>query len=102
MPNGHHGVDTAWGFLAVRLHSRAFRVVAMLLIVLISLSRLALGVHFPQDVIGGILLGLTESITSVPFGSLNLIPYREVVGLVLFLLVLIFRPQGLFGAKEGG
>ncbi len=52
--------------------------------------------------VGGILLGLTESITSLPFGSLNLIPYREVVGLVLFLLVLIFRPQGLFGAKEGG
>lgn len=52
--------------------------------------------------VGGILLGLTESVTSIPFGSLSLIPYREVVGLVLFLLILIFRPQGLFGAKEGG
>jgi branched-chain amino acid transport system permease protein len=47
--------------------------------------------------IGGLILGLTESATGY-FLSLT---YREVVGLVLFLLVLIFRPQGLFGAKEG-
>jgi branched-chain amino acid transport system permease protein len=47
--------------------------------------------------VGGIVLGVTESATGF-FLSLS---YREVVGLVLFLLVLIFRPQGLFGAKEG-
>ncbi len=47
--------------------------------------------------IGGILLGLTESATGF-FLSLT---YKEVVGLVLFLLVLVLRPQGLFGTKEG-
>jgi branched-chain amino acid transport system permease protein len=47
--------------------------------------------------VGGIILGLTESATGF-FLSLN---YKEVVGLVLFLLVLVFRPQGLFGTKEG-
>lgn len=47
--------------------------------------------------VGGLLLGLTESITSLLLSS----NYREVVGLVLFVLILIFRPQGLFGAKEG-
>jgi branched-chain amino acid transport system permease protein len=49
--------------------------------------------------VGGIVLGLTESATSflIPRGG----TYREVVGLFLFVLVLIFRPQGLFGAKEG-
>jgi len=46
--------------------------------------------------LGGILLGATESATGF-FISGN---YRQVVGLVLFLLILIFRPQGLFGAKE--
>jgi branched-chain amino acid transport system permease protein len=45
---------------------------------------------------GGILLGATESATGF-FISGN---YRQVVGLVLFLLILIFRPQGLFGTKE--
>ena len=47
--------------------------------------------------VGGLLLGLTESITSLLLSS----NYREVVGLVLFVLILIFRPQGLFGTKEG-
>jgi len=47
--------------------------------------------------VGGLILGVTESATSI-FISSN---YREVVGLVLFILVLIFRPQGLLGAKEG-
>jgi branched-chain amino acid transport system permease protein len=47
--------------------------------------------------VGGLLLGLTESVTSILISS----NYREVVGLVLFVLILIFRPQGLFGTKEG-
>jgi branched-chain amino acid transport system permease protein len=47
--------------------------------------------------VGGILLGLTESATGF-FLSLT---YREVVGLVIFILVLVFRPQGLFGTAEG-
>lgn len=47
--------------------------------------------------VGGIILGLTESAT----GYFLTLTYKEVVGLVLFLLVLIFRPQGLFGTKEG-
>jgi len=52
--------------------------------------------NFIGTFFGGILLGTTESATAL-FISGN---YREVVGLVLFLLILIFRPQGLFGAKE--
>ena len=52
--------------------------------------------NFMGTFVGGILLGATESATAF-FISGN---YREVVGLIFFLLVLIFRPQGLFGAKE--
>jgi len=47
--------------------------------------------------VGGLVLGVTESATGF-FLSLT---YREVVGLVLFVLILVFRPQGLFGTKEG-
>jgi branched-chain amino acid transport system permease protein len=51
----------------------------------------------PGTLVGGIILGVTESATSFFINS----NYREIAGLILFLLVLIFRPQGLFGAKEG-
>jgi branched-chain amino acid transport system permease protein len=47
--------------------------------------------------VGGLVLGVTESATSFFLGA----TYREIVGLLLFLLVLVLRPQGLFGAKEG-
>jgi branched-chain amino acid transport system permease protein len=53
--------------------------------------------NIPGTFIGGLILGVTESTTSFLISS----NYREVAGLVLFLLVLIFRPQGLLGKKEG-
>jgi len=40
----------------------------------------------------GILLGVVEALSGAFIGA----AYREVVGLVIFLLVLILRPQGLF------
>ncbi len=43
----------------------------------------------------GILLGLTEALSIFVIGA----SYREVVGLVLFLAVLLLRPQGLFGRR---
>jgi len=51
---------------------------------------------FTGTFVGGILLGATESVTSLLIGG----NYREIVGLILFLLVLIFRPQGLLGTKQ--
>jgi branched-chain amino acid transport system permease protein len=44
---------------------------------------------------GGILLGLAEAVSVALLGG----PYREVVGLILFLVVLVVRPQGLFGGR---
>lgn len=42
---------------------------------------------------GGLILGLAEAVSAAVFGG----PYREVVGLVIFLAVLLLRPRGLFG-----
>jgi branched-chain amino acid transport system permease protein len=42
--------------------------------------------------VGGILLGVAEALSAAAFGG----PYREVVGLVLFVVVLCARPRGLF------
>ena len=43
----------------------------------------------------GLLLGVAESASTLFIEP----AYREVVGLVLFLLVLLLRPQGLFGRR---
>jgi branched-chain amino acid transport system permease protein len=43
----------------------------------------------------GILLGVVEAISGAFIGS----TYREVIGLVIFVLVLILRPEGLFTRK---
>jgi len=45
--------------------------------------------------IGGLLLGAAEACSVFLMGA----AYREVIGLVLFVLFLIFRPQGLWGKK---
>lgn len=42
--------------------------------------------------VGGLVLGLAEAVSATAFGG----PYREVVGLLIFFLVLVARPQGLF------
>ena len=46
--------------------------------------------------LGGILIGVAESIGGVYLGS----GWKEVVVFVLFLLVLLFKPSGLFGKSN--
>ena len=43
--------------------------------------------------VGGLLLGVAEAASAATFGG----AYREVVGLVIFVVVLVVRPRGLFG-----
>jgi branched-chain amino acid transport system permease protein len=52
---------------------------------------------FVGTFVAGLVVGVTQSLTSYWIGG----TYRELVALLLFLLVLVLRPQGLFGAKEG-
>ena len=46
--------------------------------------------------LGGLLFGVMESVASLYISS----GYRDAVGLVVFLLVLLFKPSGLFGRSR--
>jgi branched-chain amino acid transport system permease protein len=43
--------------------------------------------------VGGLVLGVAEALSAAAFGG----PYREIAGLVLFVVILVARPRGLFG-----
>jgi membrane-associated phospholipid phosphatase len=61
VPSNHTQSATAvWGMLAVYLRKGWAWIVAILLVALIGLSRMYLGVHFPHDVLIGLLAGILE------------------------------------------
>ena len=58
-PSGHaQGSTVFWGQTAIQVKREAMRAFSVVMIALISLSRIYLNVHWPVDVIGGILIGL--------------------------------------------
>jgi len=58
LPSGHAQISaTVWGALADRIQKKWFWVVAAVIVLLISFSRIYLGVHFPTDVFAGLIVG---------------------------------------------
>jgi membrane-associated phospholipid phosphatase len=59
-PSGHtQETVVIWGFLAAQLRRRWLWVLAGVLMVLVPLSRIYLGLHFPTDLLGGYVIGGT-------------------------------------------
>ena len=59
LPSGHTQMTiTVWGYLATQVRRHWVRVLAVVLMVLIPLSRIYLGVHFPTDVLAGLIIGV--------------------------------------------
>ena len=57
-PSGHaQHATVVWGLLALRTGRRSLRYLALAAIAVIAFSRLYLGVHWPVDVVGGVLAG---------------------------------------------
>ncbi len=57
-PSGHtQAVTVAFGYLVVQAQRWPAHLAAAVLVFLVGLSRMFLGVHFPHDVLGGLVIG---------------------------------------------
>jgi branched-chain amino acid transport system permease protein len=84
---GVAGALVAVGYSTVPTMGLEWTLIALVVMVLGGLGSII------GTFVGGLVLGVTQSFVG---GT-----WREIVALLLFLLVLVLRPQGLFGAKEG-
>lgn len=100
LPSGHtQGAVVLWGYLAARFRKRWLVVLCGLLMILIPLSRIYLGVHFPTDLLGGYLLGALllglfiwlESDVGEWLGRQGLV-WQLVAALALPAVLLMFLP----------
>jgi sphingosine-1-phosphate phosphatase 2 len=59
-PSGHVLVSTGfWGYMGLRIRNSRIIIAGAIAVFLVSLSRIYLGVHYPGDIAGGIVFGLT-------------------------------------------
>lgn len=101
-PSGHaQNSTTFWGYLAIATQNVFVIILAIVLIILISYSRLYLNVHYPIDVVGGMLIGVflvftyyflnkffEEKVEKIPFGFKLII--SSIVPLALFSIYTAF------------
>jgi len=107
-PSGHaQSTTTAWTYLAVRLRKRWLWWVAGAMVVLVGLSRVYLGVHYPQDVIVGTGIGLLlvalYSWLETRFAARLFLPFwgKLVVGVGVPLLMLALHAETDTGSAMG-
>lgn len=68
-PSGHtQGAVIVWGYLASAFKKEWLWVVAGILMILIPMSRIYLGVHFPTDLLGGYIIGAMLLILFLKYG----------------------------------
>lgn len=113
-PSNHAqtGGVVLWGYLASRVRRGWFTALAVLMALLVGFSRVYLGIHFPQDVLGGWLLGglalllwlRYEDRLAAALHRLAPTSYAVVVGLlaVALLLLLPADAQGRYPNETGG
>lgn len=90
-PSGHTQTGGAlWASLAILIKSKAFRVVAVIMMLLIAFSRVYLSVHTPLDV--GVALVLACLVAAFSYKMIDLLEHK---GIYLYLMIMIAVLIGL-------
>ena len=98
-PSGHtQGATVFFITLAQIIRKAWFSIIAVILLLAVGLSRVYLGVHWPADVIGGIILGIIVSFTICTivdsyyddFGKLRKIFFRIQFVFIVLTVILFF------------
>ena len=63
-PSGHTCSSFAAAFVCWKMLPRKYGAAAMILAALITFSRLYVGVHYPTDVLGGLMIGIVSAIAA--------------------------------------
>jgi len=50
----------------------------------------------PGAIVGGVTLGLAESLSAILISS----KYRDAIAFLVLIVVLVFRPNGILGARQ--
>lgn len=64
-PSGHTGSSFAAGVVMFKELPKKFGIPLLILAILISLSRLYVGVHYPTDVLAGVITGTISALISI-------------------------------------
>ena len=92
LPSGHtQSTVTIWGYIAARFKNRRVQILAAFLIIMIPLSRIYLGVHFPTDIIGGYILGIVILYIYLKIEN-TLISWLKSRGLIIQLALAVILP----------
>jgi len=110
-PSGHtQNAVTMWSYIALHVKRGWFWIATVALILLIAISRMYVGVHFPQDLIGGLITGVVLLALYVTLGDRVISPWlrrqslalRLLLGAVVPLIMLFIYPRdyaGLYPAE---
>lgn len=94
LPSGHTQMAaTLWGGIAAQLGRRSAWLVALPLIALIAVSRLTLNVHYPSDVVAGLLLGAIFALMAARGYFVQWGVWRWAIP-AIFLTLAAFLPAG--------